>query len=182
MLDLGNPPRCFFTQQVFLIGTQDEDGKAHFAPISWISYTYGQPPCLIVSMGTRKKTFENIKRTGLFSATVLTPDLLPLAECCNRYTKNEKLYEKVLPTFENGKVLDIPLILNAKWSYECEVIKTVELGESVTFFAQIRHINIAPEIMDLDWFDLRVINPVVYSPNNYFAIGEHLGEIGDYSK
>ncbi|MFA7135225.1 MAG: hypothetical protein WC125_05120 [Bacteroidales bacterium] len=120
--------------------------------------------------------------TRVSNAPIIRIRLAPVAECCNRYTKNEKLYEKVLPTFENGKVLDILLILNAKWSYECEVIKTVELGESVTFFAQIRHINIAPEIMDLDWFDLRVINPVVYSPNNYFAIGEHLGEIGDYSK
>lgn len=182
MLDLGNVPRCFFTQQVFLIGTRSEGGKANFAPISWISYTYGEPPCLVVSMGIKKKTFKNIKRSGLFSATVLTPDLLPFAECCNSRTKNESLYQKVCPEFESGQALDVPLISGAKWSYECEVIKTVEFGESVTFFAQIRHINVDAELMNLNWFDLRVINPVVYSPNNYFTIGEHLGKIGDFSK
>ena len=182
MLDLGNPLRCFFTQQVFLIGTRNEDGIAHFAPISWISYTYGEPPCLVVSMKIKKKTFENIRRSGLFSATVLTPDLLTFAECRNNATRNENLYQKVCPELESGKALDVPLISGAKWSYECEVIKTVEFGESVTFFAQIRHINIAAELMNLNWFDLKVINPVVYSPGNYFTIGEHLGKIGDFSK
>lgn len=182
MLDLGNPPCCFFTQQVFLIGTKDEDGKANFAPISWISYTYGKPPCLVVSMGTKKKTYDNIKRTELLSATVLTPDLLPFAECCNSYTKNESLYQKVCPDFEGGKALDVPLIKGAKWSYECKVIKTVEFDESITFFALISHINISQEINALDWFDLREINPVIYSPGNYFTVGEHLGAIGDFSK
>ncbi len=41
---------CFFTQQVFLIGTYDTDGSPHFAPISWISYTAGPPACLVISM------------------------------------------------------------------------------------------------------------------------------------
>lgn len=56
--------RCFFTQQVFLIGTRDEDGSAHFAPFSWISWTCGEPACLVISIGGNKQT----KRSGLTSA------------------------------------------------------------------------------------------------------------------
>jgi flavin reductase (DIM6/NTAB) family NADH-FMN oxidoreductase RutF len=182
MITIEENPSCFFTQQVFLIGTRNEDGAANFAPISWISYVYGPPTCLVISMMTAKQTFRNIERTGLLSATVLTPDLLPFAECCNNHTKNEALYERVKPQFESGQILDVPLITGAKWTYECEVINTVKLGESATFFAKIRQVHLAPEVAALDFYDLRAINPVVYSPNNYFTVGEHLGEIGDYSK
>jgi len=37
---IKNNTPCFFTQQVFLIGTYNEDRNERFAPISWISYMY----------------------------------------------------------------------------------------------------------------------------------------------
>ena len=56
MIKPANNDPCFFTQQLFLIGTYDEDGTAHFAPISWISYTWGEPSCLVISMDGKKQT------------------------------------------------------------------------------------------------------------------------------
>ncbi|MCL2154013.1 MAG: flavin reductase [Oscillospiraceae bacterium] len=182
MNEIQNTDRCFFTQQVFLIGTYNEDKTENFAPISWISFTSGEKSCLVISMGGTKQTKKNIERTGLMSATVLTPDLLPFAECCNTYTKNDVLLKSATPEFCKGNVLDVPLIAGAKWSYECRVVHTVALGESHTYFAEFEKVNVHPDILKLDFIDLRAINPVVYSPNNYFTIGEHIGEIGDYSK
>ena len=173
----------FFTQQPFLIGTYNEDGSAHFAPISWISYTWGPPSCLVISINgrTRKKqTTTNILRTGVLSATLITPDLLPFAEQNNRATHSTTF----IPTesFTRGCVLDVPLIDAAKWSYECRVIQNVSIGECETFFAAIEHVNVSAQVQALDFYDLRQINPVIYSDNNYFSIGEHLGEIGDFMK
>ena len=54
-------------------------------------------------MGYNKQTRYNIDRTGVLSATVLTADLLPFAECHNAYTKNEALLVRVhfsLPSAE----------------------------------------------------------------------------------
>jgi hypothetical protein len=39
--------------------------------------------------GRGKQTFRNIERTGKLLATVLTTDLLPFVECCNKYTAQE---------------------------------------------------------------------------------------------
>ena len=68
----ANNSPCFFTQQVFLIGTYNEDGKENFAPISWVSYTWGEPGCLIISMHGNKQTKRNFERTKQLSATVVT--------------------------------------------------------------------------------------------------------------
>ncbi|HEY8390351.1 MAG TPA: flavin reductase [Clostridia bacterium] len=171
---------CFFTQQVFLIGTYDPDGNHRFAPISWISYTNGAPACLIISIQGTKRTKSNIERTGLLSATVVTPELLPFAESKNSATANKnKVIE--LPIVK-GNVLDVPLIANSVFSYECKLLKTVELGVTHTYFAEIKKVNVREDISKLDFYDLRKINPVIYSPDNYFTVGNHIGRIGDYSK
>jgi len=180
MLTPENNTPCFFTQQLFLIGTYDENGEARFAPISWISYTWGEPSCLVISIHGTKRTKVNINRNGMLSATVATPDLLAFVESNNRTTKSDTIKSDV--TFEKGTVLDVPLIINAKFSYECKLLKTVEIGTCHTYFAEIKKVNVREDVASLDFYDLRKINPVIYSPDNYFAVGEHLGKIGDYAK
>lgn len=172
----------FFAQQVMLIGTYDPDGKARFCPISWVSYSWGPPPCLVVSIWGTKRTKDNIARAGLFSATLVTPELLPLAEQFNRGTWRKELFEAMEVQAEKGTALDVPLLKNAKYSFECRVKTTVLNGETHTYFGEIETVNMTDELRDMEFFDLRRINPVIYSPNHYFTVGEHLGKIGDFSK
>jgi len=174
--------RCFFTQQLFLIGTYNEDGTENFAPISWVSYTIGEPNCLVISIRGTKKTKANIARTGLLSATVVTPDMLPLVEQFNSTTYRQEIFESLDYEVEKGRALDVPLLAGARFSYECEVIETVLMGETHTYFGQIKKVNMSDKVKRLDFCDLREIDPVIYSPMNYFTVGRHLGKIGDFSK
>ena len=171
--------RCFFTQQVFLIGTYDADGSAHFAPISWISWTFGPPACLVISMHGDKRTKTNFERTGMLSATVLTPDLLAFAESNNDATRNANAHPEIV--IGKGSLLEVPLIADAKFSYECRLRESVAIGETHTYFAEIMKINVSEEIAALEHYDLCKIDPVIYSPGHYYAVGKPLGEIGDYS-
>jgi flavin reductase (DIM6/NTAB) family NADH-FMN oxidoreductase RutF len=178
----ANDSPYFFTQQLFLIGTYNEDGKENFAPLSWVSYTWGQPSCLILSMHGDKQTKRNFERTKQLSATVVTPDLMRFVETCGSKLHKRRFYDKEKVPFTKGNVLNVPLIANSKWSYECELHHSVQIGTTTTYFAEIKSINANDEVLELDYFDLRKINPVVYSPDNYFTIGEHLGKTGDFSE
>ncbi len=146
MKAMGPEEACFFTQQVYLIGTEDEDTSPRFAPISWVSYSWGSPACLVISIYGTKQTKKNIART------------------------------------KQAETVQAPMLADGKFTYECEVINQVELGETTTYFAKINKICASDEILALDFFDLRKIKPVIYSPENYFLPGEHLGKIGDFSK
>lgn len=173
----------FFTQQLFLIGTFNKDGTPNFAPISWVSFTWGPPSCLVISINgrtRRKQTSINIEHTGILSATIVTPDLLPFVEQHNRATQHDGV--SIPQEIESGKVLTVPLLKGAKWSYECEVIQTVHIGDCDTHFAAFKYVNVRDDIQKLDFYDLREINPVIYSPENYFTVGEHIGKIGDYAE
>jgi len=50
------------------------------------------------------------------------------------------------------------------------------------YFAEIKNVNVSNKVRRFDFLDLRKINPVIYSPMNYFTVGEHIGRIGDFSK
>lgn len=182
MPDFDSKDPGFFTQQIMLIGTYDPDDKERFCPISWVSYNWGPPPCLVVSIWGIKQTKENIARTGLFSATVVTPDLLPLCEQFNRGTYKKELFDNLQYEVIHGTVHVVPILKDTAYSFECKVLTTTEVGETITYFGEIGHINISKEIQEMDFFDLRRIHPVIYSPDNYFTVGEHLGNIGDFSK
>ena len=168
-------------QPTFIIGTYDENGNADFAPITWLSVTCmeGEHYILVISMWGTKKTKQNVQKTGKLSANLVSTDMLPLVDyfgctsACDG-AKNSKDYK-----VGEGKIVKVPTLDASKWVYELEVIKTVTVGESDTFFCDIKNVQIAEDIDISDGIDLTRFNPVVYS-GHYHSIGEHLGKIGDF--
>ena len=81
----------------------------------------------------------------------------------------------------SGAVLDVPVLDQSRWVYECEVSRTVETGDSATFFCRIRNIQMDERLQCRDIFDvdLTVLDPVIYS-GKYHSIGKLLGNIGDF--
>ena len=156
-----DPVFSMCVQPSFIIGTNNEDGTADFAPITWVSVTHeeGDGYLLVISMFGTKQTKQNVLRTGIFSANLVSVDMLPLMD----------------------EVLDVPTLDQSRWVYECEVSKTLETGDSTTFFCHIRNIQMDERLVCKDTFDvdLTVLDPVIYS-GKYHSLGKMLGNIGDF--
>ena len=69
-------------QPSFIIGTNNEDGSANFVPITWASATHeeGNGYLFVISMSRTKMTKKNVLRTGIFSANLVSTDMLPLMD------------------------------------------------------------------------------------------------------
>ena len=180
-----DPIYSLCVQPAFIIGTNNEDGTANFAPITWISATHeeGDGYLFVISMFGTKMTKMNVLRTGIFSANLVSTDMLPLMDYFGSKhgkdgTKDDVPYEVV-----RGEVLDVPVLNESRWVYECEVEKTVETGDSTTFFCRIRNIQIDENLECEDIFDvdLTALDPVIYS-GRYHSLGKMLGQIGDFLK
>lgn len=169
-------------QPSFIIGTNNADGSANFAPITWVSATHeeGDGYLLVISMSGTKATKQNVLRTGLFSANLVSTDMLPLMDYFgSRHARDGR---KDIPcAVSRGKVLDVPVLDDSRWVYECEVERSLETGDSTTFFCRIRNIQMDERLHCRDPFDvdLTVLDPVIYS-GRYHSLGRSLGEIGDY--
>ena len=81
-----------------------------------------------------------------------------------------------------GDVVDVPILDASRWVYECEVVRSVETGESTTFFCRIKNIQIDVQLEYVNTFDVNLtkLEPVIYS-GMYHSIGKLLGKIGDFT-
>lgn len=170
-------------QPSFIIGTNNEDCSANFAPITWVSVTHeeGDGYLLVISMSGTKRTKQNVLRTGIFSANLVSTDMLPLMDYFGSRHADDGKKNAVPYKVVRGAVLDVPVLDESRWVYECEVERTVETGDSTTFFCYIRNIQMDKRLQCKSTFDvdLTVLDPVIYS-GKYHSLGKMLGEIGDF--
>ena len=172
-------------QPAFIIGTNNEDGTHNFAPITWVSVT-NEKDCdylLIISMFGTKRTKQNVIRTGVLRVNLVSTDMLELMDYFGTHHAKDGKKDAVSYNVSKGEILDVPILDASRWVYECEVVKSVNTGESTTFFCQIKNVQIDEQLDYADYrdIDLTKLDPVVYS-GMYHSIGKHLGKIGDYFK
>ncbi len=180
-----DPVYSMCVQPAFIIGTNDPDGTPDFAPITWVSVTHeeGDGYLLVISMSGRKRTKANVERTGIFSACLVSTDMLPLMDYFGTRHAADGRKDGIPYAVSRGRVLDVPVLDLSRWVYECETERSVVTGDSTTFFCRIRNIQMDERLNCRDTFDvdLTLLDPVIYS-GKYHSLGRLLGEIGDFSE
>lgn len=172
-------------QPAFIIGTNNDDGTYNFAPITWVSITNEKSNdyLLIISMFGTKKTKQNVIRTGVLSVNLVSTDMLELMDYFGTHYAKDGKKNGISYSVSRGEVVDVPVLDASRWVYECEVVNSIETGESTTFFCKIENIQIDEQLECADMFDVNLtkLDPVIYS-GMYHSIGNLLGKIGDFSK
>ncbi len=178
------PKFSMCVQPAFIIGTNNEDGTDNFAPITWVSVTCeGEDYLLVVSMFGTKTTKQNVIRTGRLSVNLVSQSILPLMDYFGTHHARDGRKDKVPYHVSRGVAVDVPVLEESPWVYECEVEKSVPVGASTTFFCRIKNVQIDERLEAQDAFsiDLTRLDPVIYS-GLYHSIGNVLGKIGDFSQ
>jgi len=129
-----------------------------------------------------KRTKQNVIRTGILSVNLVSVDMLELMDYFGTHHAKDGKKDRIPYEVCRGEVIDVPILDASRWIYECEVVQSVETGESTTFFCKIRNIQMDEQLECKDTFDvdLTKLDPVIYS-GKYHSIGKLLGEIGDFA-
>ncbi len=140
-------------------------------------------------IGEEKQTKDLIRKNGVFSANLVSEQLLPLADyygcTCGRTTPNKMQY---LPAIEQGQVLDVPTIVESPVSFELEVKKAIPMGDgSDIFLCLIRNVTQDEQLLDTTIpFTERLMQAApVLAPGDgtYSSIdGRYLGKWGEPMK
>ena len=178
------PEWVFSPQPMYIIGTKNEDGTPNFCIITWLGFSFDGSPHIMMTVGGSKLTKTNILREKKFSANMITEDTLWLADYFGNTSGEDGQKCALRYDYQWGKVVDVPIIEECHWSYECEITKVIELDGAHLFLAEIKNIQIDTvfESMDLRKIDLTQLHPVIYAPYNYFSVGDKLGEMGEWEK
>jgi len=165
-------------QPSFIIGTYDENGNANFAPITWVSITWDTDRYfLVISMNGSKKTKQNAEISKKLSANLVSTDMLKMMDHFGSRSGSD-VTKDTFP-HDKGITLNVPILSDSRWVYECEVTKIVQTGDTHTYFCEVKDVIIDESIDISKGYDLIALDPVIYS-GNYYSIGKYLGKIGDF--
>lgn len=140
----------FCPQSLFLYGNYEEDGTPHFGLFCWFSYCWLDRLSVMACIGEEKRTKDLIRKTGVFSANLVTESLLPLADYYGNVDGREVSDKmKRLPGVERGQVLDVPVITESPVNFELKVVSEQNLSPGCDLFVcRIENVLIDERLKD----------------------------------
>ena len=170
-------------QTLFLYGTYDDEGKADFGLFCWFSYIWNGELGVMACIGGNKLTKENIHKRKVFSANLVTEELLPLADYLGNIPGRSPEKEKLNIKTEEGRVLPVPVLTVSPVNYELEVIQFIPLHDGEVMLCKIRNIlqeDVLTEKTAGSTEKLAAIAPISTTCQRYFSWkGENLGAWGE---
>ncbi|PKM62534.1 MAG: flavin reductase [Firmicutes bacterium HGW-Firmicutes-21] len=178
--------RHFSPLTLFLYGTYKEDGTPNFGLFSWLNYCFDKETGVIACIGGEKLTKERICANKVFSANLVTEELLPLADYFGNISGYKKDKMCVPVETEKGQVLDVPILTKSPWAYELEVERSIELNGSEVFICKVRNVlsdeSIYDEPQDVEKW-MNIIRPIQSVRQSYFKWnGTTAGSFGEPMK
>ena len=161
----------FCPQTLFLYGTRREDGTPNFGLFCWFSYYLDGDMGVMACIGGEKLTRDRIHATRVFSANLVTEELLPIADYFGNTQGYNENKMRVSVETQRGLVLDVPILAKSPWIYELEVDRSVPLQGGEVFFCKIRNVladeYICDESLSVEQ-RMRNIRPVLSIRQTYF--------------
>lgn len=180
-----SPNNDYCPQTLFLYGTYDQQKKADFGLFCWFSYFWDKEMGVMCCIGGNKTTLENIRRDKVFSANIVTEDLLAEADYlgCVSGTNPNKM--DIDLEIGKGAVLDVPILNDSPVIFELEVTDFIEKDDGTVMLCKIRNV-LQDESLSSDEGvaeKLLKIRPVKTTAQTYLSYeGKKLGGWGEPMK
>ena len=116
-------------QTLFIYGTMNLDDTPDFGLFCWFSYCWFDQLGVICAIGGSKRTLENIRRNGMFSANLVVENNLALADYFGTADGRDADKMDIAVEWESGAVLPVPTLCSSPLSFELELEKEIPTGE-----------------------------------------------------
>ena len=179
------PYNDYCPQTLFLYGTYDEQGNPDFGLFCWFSYIWDGEMGVMCAIGGDKTTLQNIKRTKIFSANLVTEELLSAADYLGCTSGKDPDKMKIDLDIGKGEVLDVPILNNSPVNFELEVTDFIYKHDGTVMLCKMRNVlqdeSLSSEESAAD--KLARIAPVRTTCKHYFGYdGRDMGAWGEPGK
>ena len=179
------PNNDFCPQTLFLYGTYDEQGNPDFGLFCWFSYIWDNEMGVMCCIGGNKLTRQNIERSKIFSANLVTEELLPVADYMGNTNGENPDKMKIDLDIGKGAVLDVPILNKAPVVFELEVTDFIKKHDGEVMLCKIRNVLQEESLSSDESVDQKLsrIAPVKTTANTYLSYdGRNLGAWGEPMK
>lgn len=179
---------AYCPQPLYLYGTYKEDGKPNYGLFCWCGYCFVEKERFVACIGEDKLTRDRIRQTGMFSATIVTEDLVADADWCGTHPGYQFDKSDKIPS-EKGAVLNVPVPEKSVWTLELKVDYTLrpdEKYDSDIFVCSIENVLADDRLVDSSLtFEekLAAVKPIVAMCCKYVPVEwKSLGDWGSMNK
>ena len=180
------PYNDYCPQTLFLYGTYDENGKPDFGLFCWFSYIWDDEMGVMCCIGGDKPTKTNIRRSGVFSANLVTEALLPVADYMGSVSGKNPDKMNIALDIGKGEVLNVPVLNDSPVNFELEVTDYIEKHDGTVMLCKIRNVLQDESLSSSDetaFQKLSRIAPVKTTCKHYFGFdGRDMGSWGEPMK
>ena len=177
------PYNDYCPQTLFLYGTYDEQGNPDFGLFCWFSYIWDTEMGVMCCIGGNKPTKDNIRRSKVFSASIVTEELLGVADYLGTVSGYDKdKMNKISLDIGKGTVLDVRILNNSPVFFELDATDLIEKDGSTVILCKMRNVLQDESLASADEsFEQKLmrIAPVRTTCKHYFSYqGKDLGGWG----
>lgn len=150
------------------IGTKGKDGSFNLSPYSFFNVVSDNPKIVMFSSSGRKHSLRNAEETGVFTASLVSRDLVEKTNLSSRavdYGVDE--FQLAGLTSKMGRVVEAPFVAEAHAALECRVTQILqpvgldgEAADSWMVFGQVVAIHIDDSIIWDGRLDMGLARPV----------------------
>ena len=179
------PYNDYCPQTLFLYGTYDANGKPDFGLFCWFSYIWDGEMGVMCCIGGNKPTLENIKRNKIFSANIVTEELLSIADRFGHVSGNNPEKMNIKLNMGKGEVLDVPVLNDSPVIFELEVTDFIQKHDGTIMLCKMRNVLQDESLSSDETFEQKLmrIRPVKTTCKHYFSYeGRDLGAWGEPGK
>lgn len=153
--------------QLFLVGTYDEQHQVNIGMFCWLNFCWDEELCITICMDGEKATKNHIRKNGMFSACLVTEELLPMANriAASNGAEKQSVLEEI--PIQTGELLDVPILMNSPYCYELKVKKVISLNGSDLYVCKIVNTSVLEEHMKNNGYSLSDMHPVMVSQKEY---------------
>jgi flavin reductase (DIM6/NTAB) family NADH-FMN oxidoreductase RutF len=172
-VSFGSGP--FMTPMPAVLVGANVGGRPNYMAVAWAGVACMDPPMIAVAIGKERHTGKGIVENRTFSVNIPSARDAAAVDHCGLVSGKRADKSAIFETFY-GELGTAPLIGEFPVNIECALRHTLELGTHDLHVGEIINIHVAQGCMTEGVPDIRKIDPIVYSGNEYYRIGEVIGE------
>jgi len=170
------------------IGSRSSDGINNLAPYSFFNGVAASPPTVMFAPtgqpSARKDTLSNVRETGVFTVNIVNFDLGPaMNETSGSHAADVDEFEVAGLTVREAEAIDAPCVADAPATFECKVMKIVEIGDgpmaSSVVFGEVLAFDVADRLLDGTRVDQIELDAIGRHVGNYYS---HNGELYELTR
>ena len=169
-------PNISLPMPVTLVGSIIEE-KVNFMAAGWVTRVNSKPPYVGVGINKVHYTPLGILDKKTFSINFAAVDIVTETDYCGLVSAKDTDKSGIFEVFY-GELKTAPMIKNCPLSMECKLVDIHEMPRNNLFIGEIVAAYTEEKYLTNGQPDIKKMNLMILSmpDNNYWAIGEHVGE------